>query len=41
MKFAQGWPRVSKLVCESHKNDVAGKPWPEVARRLFGGKLLK
>ena len=40
-KYRARWPRVSKLVCESHKNDVADKPWPEVAQRLFGGNPPK
>ena len=29
------WPRVSKLVCETHRRDVTDKPSPEVAV-LFG-----
>jgi hypothetical protein len=34
-KYRALWPRVSKLVCETHRKDVTDKPWPEVAV-IFG-----
>jgi hypothetical protein len=34
-KYRTLWPRVSKLVCETHRKDVTDQPWPEVAV-LFG-----
>lgn len=30
-KYRAFWPRISKLVCESHRKNVTDKPWLEVA----------
>jgi hypothetical protein len=30
-KYRALWPRVSKLVCETHRKNVTNKQWPEVA----------
>jgi hypothetical protein len=35
VKYRGLCPRVSKLVCEAHRENVTDKPWPEVAV-LFG-----